>query len=37
MLDIRYVTGEDIEKRAAFASRIGATVDPARCLTLGPG
>jgi len=35
LLDVRFITKEDIEKQTVFASRIGAVVDPARCLTLG--
>ena len=29
LLDIHYVTDEDIEKRTSFASKIGAITDPA--------
>jgi len=35
LLDVRFLTGEDIEKQTTFASKIGAVIDPARSLTLG--
>lgn len=35
LLDIHYVTDEDIEKRTSFASKIGAITDPAKQLRLG--
>jgi len=35
LLDIHYVTDEDIEKRTSFASKIGAITDPAKQLKIG--
>jgi hypothetical protein len=35
MLDLHYVTDEDIEKKTSFASKIGAITDPAKQLKLG--
>jgi pyruvate, water dikinase len=35
LLDIRFVTDEDIARQNGIAVKIGATIDPARCLTLG--
>jgi pyruvate,water dikinase len=35
LLDIHYVTDEDIEKRTSFASKIGAITDPAKQLKMG--
>ncbi len=35
LLDMHYVTDEDIENRTSFASKIGAITDPAKPLKLG--
>ncbi|KXK51032.1 MAG: phosphoenolpyruvate synthase [Chlorobi bacterium OLB5] len=35
LLDIHYVTDDDIEKRTSFASKIGAITDPAKQLKIG--
>ena len=35
LLDLHYVTDEDIEKRTSFASKIGAITDPAKQLKIG--
>jgi predicted nucleotidyltransferase len=35
LLDVRFVTEEDIAKQTSFAAKVGAVTDPARCLTLG--
>ncbi len=35
LLDLHYITDEDIEKRTSFASKIGAITDPAKQLRLG--
>jgi hypothetical protein len=35
LLDIRFVTHQDIVRKAGVAAKIGAVTDPARCLTLG--
>jgi hypothetical protein len=35
LLDIHYVTDEDIEKKTSFASKIGAITDPAKQLKIG--
>lgn len=35
LLDIRFVTQQDIVRQPGFAAKIGAVTDPARCLTLG--
>ncbi len=35
MLDVRFVTAEEIAAQTGFAAKIGAVTDPARCLTLG--
>jgi predicted nucleotidyltransferase len=35
LLDIRFITNEDISRQTGFAAKIGAATDPARCLTLG--
>ncbi|MCC6864546.1 MAG: pyruvate, phosphate dikinase [Ignavibacteria bacterium] len=35
LLDIHYVTDEDIKQRTSFASKIGAITDPAKQLKLG--
>jgi hypothetical protein len=37
LLDIHFVTDDDIRNRTSFAARIGAAIDPARPLTLGAG
>ncbi len=34
LLDVHYVTDEDIAARTSWASKIGAVTDPARPLTL---
>lgn len=34
LLDVHYVTDDDIKKRTSFASKIGAVTDPARELSL---
>lgn len=35
LLDLHYITDEDIEKKTSFASKIGAITDPAKQLKLG--
>ena len=35
LLDVHYVTDQDIEKRTSFAAKIGAVTDPAEELPLG--
>jgi predicted nucleotidyltransferase len=35
LLDVRFVTEEDIAKQTSFAAKIGAATDPALRLTLG--
>jgi len=35
LLDIRFITNEDISRQTGFAAKIGAATDPARCLTFG--
>lgn len=35
LLDLHYVTDEDIQKRTSFASKIGAITDPAKQLKIG--
>lgn len=35
LLDVRFVTDEDISRHFGFAAKIGAASDQARCLTLG--
>jgi pyruvate, water dikinase len=35
LLDVRFVTDEEIAKQTGFAAKIGAVSDPARCLSLG--
>jgi len=35
LLDVRYVTSEDIAKQTSFAAKIGAVTDPARSLIPG--
>jgi hypothetical protein len=36
LLDVHFVTDDDIAKKTSYASRIGAVTDPARPLPLGP-
>jgi hypothetical protein len=35
LLDVHYVTDEDVARRTSFAAKIGAVTDPARPLALG--
>jgi hypothetical protein len=35
LLDVHFVTDDDIEKKTSFAAKIGAVTDAARPLTLG--
>jgi pyruvate,water dikinase len=37
LLDVHYITDEDVERRTSFASKIGAVTDPARLLVVGVG
>ena len=37
LLDVHFVTDEDLAKRTSYAVKIGAVTDPARSLTLGGG
>ncbi len=36
LLDVHFVTDEDIAQQTSYAAKIGAVTDPARPLTLGP-
>jgi len=36
LLDVHYVTDEDIVQKRSFAAKIGAVTDPARPLAIGP-
>jgi pyruvate,water dikinase len=35
LLDIRFVTGDEIELHSGIAAKVGAVTDPAQSLTLG--
>ena len=37
LLDVHFITDEDIERKTSFAAKIGAVTDPARPLTVGGG